>query len=102
MKDIKRTEEQIQLVIDSDDELSRLFSIVESVPGVGRISATEIVITTNEFKNIHDARKYACYAGVALSILPALAYAEKHEYQKSKSTSQNKTSHGFFSSLNAL
>jgi transposase len=63
--DIKRTEEQIQLVIASDEELTRLFSIIESVPGVGRISATEIVITTNEFKNIHDARKYACYAGVA-------------------------------------
>lgn len=63
--DIVRTEDEIQSVIESDPELTRLFNIIESVPGIGRVSATEIVVTTNEFKSINDARKYACYAGVA-------------------------------------
>ncbi len=63
--DIKKTEEEIKKVIESDDKLKELFSIIESVPGVGKITATEIVINTNEFRKINDPRKYACYAGVA-------------------------------------
>ena len=47
------------------EKLKELFAIIESVPGVGKITATEIVINTNEFKKINDPRKYACYAGVA-------------------------------------
>lgn len=64
-EDIKKTEEEIKKVIASDDKLKELFSIIESVPGVGKITATEIVINTNEFRKINDPRKYACYAGVA-------------------------------------
>ena len=64
-EDIKRTEEEIEKVIDCDEKLKELFSIIESVPGVGKITATEIVINTNEFRKINDPRKYACYSGVA-------------------------------------
>ncbi len=64
-EDIKKTEEEIKKVIDCDEKLTELFSIIESVPGVGKITATEIVINTNEFRKINDPRKYACYAGVA-------------------------------------
>ena len=64
-KDIKLTEEKIKAVIEADAELKRLFAIVESVPGVGLVTAMEMVITTNEFKQIRDPRKYACYSGVA-------------------------------------
>ena len=64
-EDIKKTEEEIKKVIDKDEKLKELFLIIESVPGVGKITATEIVINTNEFKKINDPRKYACYAGIA-------------------------------------
>lgn len=64
-EDIKKTEEEIKKVIDCDEKLKELFSIIESVPGVGKITATEIVINTNEFRKINNPRKYACYAGVA-------------------------------------
>ena len=64
-EDIKKTEEEIKKVIDNDEKLKELFLIIESVPGVGKITATEIVINTNEFRKINDPRKYACYSGVA-------------------------------------
>jgi len=64
-EDIKKTEDEIKKVIANDEKLKEIFSIIESVPGVGKITATEIVINTNEFKKINDPRKYACYAGVA-------------------------------------
>jgi transposase len=64
-KDIEKTEKAISDLIDEDEALKNLFGIIESVPGIGRVVATIMVITTNEFKDIKDARKYACYSGVA-------------------------------------
>lgn len=63
--DIALTESKIQQVIENDSELKRLFTIVTSVPGVGVVTATSIIVSTNEFKGIKEPRKYACYAGVA-------------------------------------
>lgn len=63
--DLKKTEKLIDEVISSDQELKRIFSIVTSVEGVGPVTALEMILTTNEFKDITEAKKYACYAGVA-------------------------------------
>jgi transposase len=63
-KDIKMIEKQIKDLLQGDAELNRLFKIVSSVEGVGLITATTILITTNEFKNFSCAKKFACYAGV--------------------------------------
>nr|WP_242689215.1 IS110 family transposase [Pedobacter sp. SYSU D00535] len=52
-------------MIQSDPQLRRLFDLVTSVPGVGKITATQVIICTNEFKNIDTAKKFACYSGVA-------------------------------------
>ncbi len=64
-KDLEEVEKSIQLVIDSDPELHRLFKIVTSIKGIGSVTAAEIIITTNEFKDINSAKKFACYSGVA-------------------------------------
>jgi len=63
--DLKSVEETMEKVIKMDEELKRLFSIITSVKGVGKITATQIIITTNEFKDIKNPKKFACYAGVA-------------------------------------
>lgn len=63
--DLKKIESAIKEVIDTDEELRRLFGIITSVNGVGPVTATQILITTNEFKDIKDPKKFACYAGVA-------------------------------------
>jgi transposase len=64
-KDIKMTDEKIKAVIASDETLKKMFALVESVPGIGNVMAVQMVITTNEFTQITDPRKYACYCGVA-------------------------------------
>jgi transposase len=46
-------------------QLKELFDIVDSVKSIGQVIATEILITTNEFKDINNPKKYACYAGFA-------------------------------------
>jgi len=62
--DLKDVNENIQNIIKSDDRLNQLFTIIKSVDGVGNVIATEVIISTNEFKNINDPDKYACYCGV--------------------------------------
>lgn len=63
--DLKKVNDAIDELITCDEELKRLFGIITSVNGVGTVTATQILITTNEFKDIKDPKKFACYAGVA-------------------------------------
>jgi transposase len=62
--DIKNVEKQIMEIIKADDSLKHLFELITSVDGIGKVIACDLILTTNEFKNITDPKKYACYAGV--------------------------------------
>lgn len=63
--DLEKVEDQMEEFIENDEELKRLFGLITSVNGIGKVTATQIIITTNEFKNINDPKKFACYAGIA-------------------------------------
>ena len=58
-------EKKIRLLIKSDNKLNDLFKIVTSVRGIGEVVGVQMIITTNEFKDITCPKKFACYAGVA-------------------------------------
>jgi len=64
-KDLDTVDKKIRELIDADPQLKELFDIVDSVKGIGQVIATEILITTNEFKDIDNPKKYACYGGFA-------------------------------------
>lgn len=64
-KDLAKVDVQIQQLIREDTELKRLFQLITSVKGVGKVTATQIIVATNEFKGISEAKKFACYSGVA-------------------------------------
>lgn len=61
----KAVEQQIHQLIQDDPRLKELFELMISVPGIGPITATELLITTNEMQTISDPKKLACHAGVA-------------------------------------
>lgn len=63
--DMDKVEKEIAEVIAGDPELKRLFSLATSVCGVGNVVATQMLITTNEFKDISNPKQFACFAGVA-------------------------------------
>jgi transposase len=63
--DIRRIEKEIDVLISSDELLTRQCKLATSVPGIGKITALNIIISTQEFSKIQDAKKFACYAGVA-------------------------------------
>ena len=64
-KDRKAIDKSIEQLIEGDQQLKELFGLMTSIPGIGPATATEVVISTNELKNITDPKKMACHAGVA-------------------------------------
>lgn len=63
-KDLKGIEKSIKQIIDSDQELKRLFSLMVSISGIGPVIAAHVLVLTNEFKDFNNAKKFACFAGV--------------------------------------
>lgn len=55
-KDLKLVENKIQDVIKNDPYLNEIYSYIESVKSIGPVITAEVIITTNEFKNIDDLR----------------------------------------------
>lgn len=64
-KDLTNVEATIEGIISADIYLKRLRQVITSVPGVGPVTASQIIICTNEFKNFTKAKKFACYAGIS-------------------------------------
>lgn len=85
-KDLEAVDKRIRELINTDPKLKELFDIVDSVKGIGQVIATEIIITTNEFKDINDPKKYACYSGFA----PFLQSSGKYKGKAKVSNKANK------------
>lgn len=64
-KGIERVEAEISALIKADSKLSTQMKLATSVTGVGPIIAAHMIVTTNEFQDITNHKKYACYSGVA-------------------------------------
>jgi transposase len=64
-KDLKSIEQQMKEVIDEDDELKKLYTLVTSVVGIGFVTAVNLIVYTNEFRRFTNHRQFACYSGVA-------------------------------------
>jgi len=64
-KDIEKIEKAIDEQIKNDEKLSKLFSLLMSIPGIGKITSAELICFTNEFTTYTEAKQLACYCGVA-------------------------------------
>ncbi|RLD32946.1 MAG: IS110 family transposase [Bacteroidetes bacterium] len=63
-KQIREVENQIQEVINADPELAENSRLIQSIKGIGAVTANELIIKTHNFKKINTARKAASFAGV--------------------------------------
>jgi transposase len=61
---IEEVEARIDEAISEDDVLCKQYRLLRSVPGIGKVLAWQLLVKTNEFKDIADPSKLACYAGV--------------------------------------
>lgn len=62
---IEKVEAKVDKLIAKNANLQCQYKLLQSVPGVGKIVATRLVITTKGFTQLTDPRKLACYAGIA-------------------------------------
>lgn len=61
---LNAVEQHIEALIRDDAHLQRLQAIITSVDGVGKVTAWQMIVTTNEFQDFTDSRKFACFSGV--------------------------------------
>lgn len=64
-EEIKQTELQIKELIKEEQELQVNYELITSIKGVGFASAIHLLIATENFTRFTEARKFACYSGVA-------------------------------------
>lgn len=64
-KNIQFVEGEIDKLIEKDQLIATHLQRASSVPGIGKITALNIILSTNNFERITDPKKFACYCGVA-------------------------------------
>ena len=62
--DVQAVERAVKELLRDDPALAHLYERLTSVPGIGLVTAAEVLVTTNEFTASTDPKQYACYAGV--------------------------------------
>lgn len=64
-EEIKEIKVAIEELMSSEENLQTNYDLIKSVTGVGFANAIHMMIVTENFTRFTDARKFACYCGVA-------------------------------------
>lgn len=62
---IRKAEKLILNVIMSDPEVKKIYELIKSVPGIGLITATYIIIVTRNFTRMNSSRQLSRYGGMS-------------------------------------
>lgn len=62
---INKIKKQIVKLIEQDEQLNKSFQLAQSVKGVGKVLATQLILATHGFTRMMNPKKLACHAGVA-------------------------------------
>jgi transposase len=63
--DIKAIEQEVKELIMCEPELKKSYDLLISITGIALVNATMMILCTNNFEGITNARSFACYCGVA-------------------------------------
>lgn len=64
-KALKSIDEKIKSIRLSNEKIKVQYQLLNSVPGIGDITALYMIIATRGFERFENWRKFACYAGIA-------------------------------------
>lgn len=62
---LRKIEEQIKTLLSQDKELSKIYRLLLSIPGIGHVTAVMLMCCTNLFTLCSSGKQLACYCGVA-------------------------------------
>ncbi len=63
-QDVAAVEKAIKALLAADASLAHRYERITSVPGVGLVTAVEILLTTNKFQDRTDPKHFTSYTGV--------------------------------------
>jgi len=64
-KQIEKLDKEIKEVIHQEEKIAKNYALLNSIKGVGPVVATNTIIKTHNFERFANARKFACYCGIA-------------------------------------
>jgi transposase len=64
-REIKKVENEIREILESDESTKKNVELLTSVVGIGFVIAASMIMWTDNFNKFTDARKFACYSGIA-------------------------------------
>lgn len=64
-KAMRNVEEKIENLITSEPKLQSQYKLLQTIPGIGKIVATRLLVTTKGFTHLLNPRKLACYMAIA-------------------------------------
>jgi transposase len=64
-KEIELLENEIERIIATDPNWQKNYILIQTVRGIGPVLAKYIIIYTENFTRINNAKSFACYAGIA-------------------------------------
>ena len=62
---IAKVEAEIAGIVESEKDIKNNFMLLQSVKGVGKVVAMAAIVKTGNFTLFTEARKFACYSGIA-------------------------------------
>lgn len=62
---VEEIEKEMETIIQNEPNLKKNYDLLLSIKGIGSVNAIAMIIHTNNFESFENARKYACYVGVA-------------------------------------
>ena len=63
--EIDLLEQEIEQIIATDPQWQANYQLIQSVRGIGPVIAKYLIIYTENFTRINNAKSFACYAGIA-------------------------------------
>jgi len=60
-----KLEKLIEKLMSADPVLGHQFKLLQSIPGVGKQTAVNLIVFTHAFSTFKNWRKFACYCGIA-------------------------------------
>jgi transposase len=64
-KNLRLVEDQMMQTICSEEEVLTNYQLLQTIPGIGKQTALRLLVLTHNFTKFKNARKLACYVGVA-------------------------------------
>ncbi len=64
-EDLRAVDKEITALIRQDESLNKTYKLLTSIIGISIVNATLMILYSNNFEGITDARAFACFSGIA-------------------------------------